>query len=263
MKINLNLKETGTSPVVIHGNGKSSRGLTVYHKIIEKFLTNESPTETTDTKDITIVSWKGGKYKNTETMLETFMRFYDFPIVMLDWPENTNFWEGSKSKVTKTLEAINNGLINTKYVMWFDAGDVGLLRHPHELLEKYKEYYSDYDLVFNAEKNNYPTPERMAPVSDDLNSRFEEIKKLDEEKTHGSSYKYLNSGCLIGKTETLKTFLEHASTIGLDEPINDTVMCRIAQYDMEDKVCVDNLCKLFVCLYNVSDDEIEIGVSDE
>ena len=96
MKINLNLKETGTSPVVIHGNGKSSRGLTVYHKIIEKFLTNESPTETTDTKDITIVSWKGGKYKNTETMLETFMRFYDFQ----------RFSNNSTKQFTKTYESL-------------------------------------------------------------------------------------------------------------------------------------------------------------
>ena len=100
-------------------------------------------------------------------------------------------------------------------------------------------------------------------VEKSLNERFEEVKRFDEIKEHNSSFKYLNSGCLIGKTDTLKEFLELASTIGLDEPINDTVMCRIAQYDMKDKVCVDHLCKLFVCLYGIENEEITIGVSDE
>ena len=263
MSVNLTVKKTNNNPVVIHANGKSSRGVTIYHKIMNEFFETQKPVTTEDTKDITIVTWKGGKYANEETILETCMRFYDFPIVILDWPPNTNFWEGSKTKVTKTLEAINDGLINTKYVMWFDAGDVMLLNHPTELLKKYKEHFSEWDLVFNAEKNNYPKPDRMESVDNSLNKKFEEVKSFDESKNHGSPFKYLNSGCLIGKTETLKELLELASTIGLDEPINDTVMCRIAQYDMKDRVCVDHLCKLFVCLYGVEDEEIKIEVTDE
>ena len=60
----------------------------------------------------------------------------------------------------------------------------------------------------------------------------------------------------------MKKFLEHASTIGIDEPINDTVMCRVAQYDMRDKVTADHECKLFVCLYNGPISEQEVHLKD-
>ena len=190
------------------------------------------------------------------------MRFYDYPILILDWPKDTNFWEGSKSKVTETLKAINSGLVDTEYVMWFDAGDVMLMNHPKYILDGYFKYFSEFDLVFNAEKNNYPRDNRLGGVDSELVDRFHDVIDFDESKTHGTPYKYLNSGCLVGKTDYLKKFLEHASTIGMDQAINDTVMCRVAQYDMKDKVAVDNKCKLFVCLYDVGETEMEVIVNE-
>jgi len=271
MNTNIKIKETNTTPVVIHAAGHSKREPGgVWETLSNTFMANQQLISVDEDIDVTIVTWKGGKFRDEETILETMMRYYDFPIVILDWPENTNFWEGSKSKVTETLKAINDGLINTKYVMWFDASDVMLTRHPKDILDGYLKHFSNFELVFNAERNNYPKSERMVPVDSKLRARFDEVINFDESKTHGTSYKYLNSGVMVGKTEYLKKFLEHASTIGIDEPINDTVMCRIAQYDMKDKVTADNECKLFVCLYNgpISEQEVhlkdvEITVSDE
>ena len=117
--------EKNTTPLILHGNGKSSRDPNgVYNTVINKFFTQKTPMSLKENIDLTVVTWKGGKFKDTETILEKFMRFYDFPILILDWPENASFWEGSKSKVTTTLEAIKNKTIKTKYVLWLDVGDV-------------------------------------------------------------------------------------------------------------------------------------------
>ena len=258
--IELKLNETNTTPLVIHANGKSSREFNgVFDNLQSMFMKNQVPISTDIDFDVTVITWKGGKYANQETILETCMRFYDFPLLVLEWPENTNFWEGSKSKVTKTLEAIKNGYVKTKYVMWFDAGDVILLEHPSVILEKYMELFSG-KLVFNAERNNYPKDNRMAPVGEVIRNRFDSVVKFDNTKDN-TTFKYLNSGCLVGETKQLETFLEHTSTIGIDEPINDTVMCRIAQYDNSEEIVVDNNCELFVCLYGVEMDDVELRVS--
>ena len=105
--IELKLNETNTKPVVIHANGKSSREPNgVFDNLQSMFMKHQEPVSIGNDFDVTIVTWKGGKYSNQETILETCMRYYDFPIVILDWPSNTNFWEGSKTKVTKTIEGI-------------------------------------------------------------------------------------------------------------------------------------------------------------
>ena len=268
MAINVTIKETGNKPLMLHGNGKASRTIGgSYDTVYKEFIKTQSPMSIGDDHDITVVTWKGGKYANEETVLELFMRYYDYPIVVLDWPEGLNFWEGSKAKVTNTLAAINDGTINTKYVYWADASDVLTLRHPKVLLDRYKELYGDTDckLLFNAERNNYPTPQRMEGVSDVVLNPWHETQAYDEVKgeEHGTSFKYLNSGGLIGETETLKELLELAAEIGPDEKINDTVQCRIAQYMMKDRVWVDHTCKIFACLYGVDMQDIIMENNNE
>jgi hypothetical protein len=254
--IKVKIKETNSNPSILHGNGKASRLPNgVYNNLKSKFLNTQTPIQ--DKNDnVTIVTWKGGKYANQETILETCMRYYDHPIVILDWPENKHFWEGSKFKVTGTLDAIKQGLVTTEYVMWFDCSDVILLESPSDILTNYQKHFEDYDLVFCAERNHYPKSDRMTAVSTDIISQYDKIYEYDN-KSSPSTFKYLNSGCLVGKTSKLQEFLKEA-TIGLDEDINDTVMCRIAQYNMRDSVTVDKECKLFACLYDVGPEDVEI-----
>jgi putative aminopeptidase FrvX len=68
---------------------------------------------------------------------------------------------------------------------------------------------------------------------------------------------------LIGETETLKELLELAASIGPNEKINDTVQCRIAQYQMKDRVWVDHTTKIFACLYGVDMQDITMENSNE
>ena len=157
--------------------------------------------------------------------------------------------KGDNFQSQKALDAIKQGLVTTEYVMWFDCSDVILLESPSDILTNYQKHFEDYDLVFCAERNHYPKSDRMTAVSTDIISQYDKIYEYDN-KSSPSTFKYLNSGCLVGKTSKLQEFLKEA-TIGLDEDINDTVMCRIAQYNMRDSVTVDKECKLFACLYDV------------
>ena len=287
MSVNVKLKETNTNPIIIHANGKSKKtmsgqiGNEIYSStdIIEgntwpdmvySFLENQKPISLEEDLDVTIVTWKGGKYLNKETILERCLRYYDFPLLTLEWPEGKSFWEGSKYKVFNTLKAINDGTINTKYVMWFDTSDVLLLRHPKVILESYQELFSDYGLVFNAERNNYPSYERVATTqtmkgvtsTPELIKEWKDVRDEDD-LNEISSFKYMNSGALVGKTETLKRFLDIAANVDPKGPINDTVMCRVAQKRMLDEVKVDRECKLFGCLWGVTESEVEVTTENE
>ena len=96
MSVNVKLKETNTNPIIIHANGKSKKtmsgqiGNEIYSStdIIEgntwpdmvySFLENQKPISLEEDLDVTIVTWKGGKYLNKETILERCLRYYDFP----------------------------------------------------------------------------------------------------------------------------------------------------------------------------------------
>ena len=245
----IKLKETNTSPLVIHANGKSKRDANLYPKLEETFTSTTTPI-TDQSKDLTIVTWKGGKYRDTEMILETCMRYYNHEITVLPWPNTTDFWEGSKYKINGTLEYLKN--VKTKYFMWFDVSDVILTAPPSEILRKYKEHF-DSKLVFNAERNHYPKENRQTGWSDSLKDQYRSLEEYDD--TFPTSFKYMNTGCCVGETDLVIRFLETCQK-WMSERINDTVAGRLAQREMESDVVVDRNCELFVCLYNVEPNEI-------
>jgi|TARA_Y100000310_G_scaffold220787_1_gene222374 hypothetical protein len=251
------INETNTYPKIIHANGNSKRSGLVYESIINKFLTTQKPIIDADS-DLTIVTWKGGKYKNEETILEKCMRFYDHPIAILDWPENEEFWEASKTKIVGTLNFLNSN-INTKYFMWFDAGDVVLTEPPSKILEVYKNKFND-KLVFCAERNHYPKENRQLNWSVELRNQYKKLENDDNQ--YDVSFKYMNTGCCVGKTDIVIEFLKTCKK-WLHHPINDTVAGRLAQKEMSDRVVVDRNCELFVCLYDVSIDEVKIDTKTD
>lgn len=246
----LHIKETNTFPPIIHGNGKSKRD-SLYKSIEAKFISNHANANSI-ASDLTIVSWKGGKYKGIDTILEKCMRGYGQDLTILDWPNNTNFWEGSKYKITGTLNYLKS--VSTKYFMWFDASDVILLQSPLEILKIYKDKFSG-KLVFNAERNHYPKENRQGGWSNNLKSQYKSLELYDN--TFPTTFKYMNTGCCVGETKIAIRFLEKCMD-WIGERINDTVAGRLAQREMESDVVVDRGCDLFVCLYNVNETEVEI-----
>lgn len=99
---------------------------------------------------------------------------------------------GLGSKPREVYKAIKEGLINSKYVIFTDCFDYVFTQSPKYLFDKYLLYYENIPLVISSEKNCYP---------DDLKEQYDALPVT-------SSYKYLNSGMIVGETEALLAVLE-------------------------------------------------------
>ena len=86
--------------------------------------------------------------------------------------------------------AIQRGLIKTKYIIFCDCFDLVFAAPPEEIILKFLQF--DADLVISAERNCFPDTYKA------------EYDKLPAE----SSYKYLNSGMIVGYTDALLKTLE-------------------------------------------------------
>lgn len=86
--------------------------------------------------------------------------------------------------------AIKSGHIKTKYIIACDCWDLVFCAHPEEIIERFESM--DCDLVISAERNCFP---------DDLKTEYD---KLDAK----SSFKYLNSGMIVGYTDKMLELLE-------------------------------------------------------
>ena len=125
-------------------------------------------------------------------------------------------------------------------------------------MEKFKEISlnTGTKIIFNAEKNNYPKPNRMNNISPKVMEQWNETLVNDE--NNKGPFKYLNSGVLIGETKELEKLLETSSNIGPNDPINDTVQCRITQYLHKDTATIDTNTDIFACLYDVERSDVKI-----
>lgn len=99
-------------------------------------------------------------------------------------------YRGLGDKPRFVYRAIKQGLIKTKYIIFCDCWDLVFASTPEEIIEKYLAFNSD--LVISAEKNCFP---------EDLKEEFDKLP-------YTSSYRYLNSGMIVGTTDSLLTTLE-------------------------------------------------------
>lgn len=105
---------------------------------------------------------------------------------------NPGEYKGLGSKPRLLYEAIKENKIETKYIIFNDCFDLVYACHPDKLFLKYKQFASP--IVISAEKNCFPG---------DLKGKYDELQE-----DRGSSYKYLNSGMIVGETEAILTALE-------------------------------------------------------
>lgn len=115
-------------------------------------------------------------------------------------------WKGLGSKPKWLYKALNENIINTHYILFTDCWDFVFSENPDKLMSEYFNRFGA-DLVFSAEKNCFPADTK------------EEYDKLP----FTSSYKYLNSGMIVGKTEAMYELLKFMKP---DEIVDD--------YRMED-----------------------------
>ena len=258
--------ETQTYPCVIHANGNSKKQDRAGFKswiTTQNYLKNMKETSEPIRDDLTVVTWKGGKYEGIETILEYSCRKYGVPIMTLPWPSHiTDFWEASKAKVYETLKAIESGMIHTKYMLALDAGDVALLEHPNKILERFLGEFKGYKAVWNAEANNWPNIKTTTKYVHypDLDEYMIKITKRDDEERQktGSRFAYMNVGATIGETDSYRSFYKNGIDACMTLRTNDTTMGRIAQFLEPENHAIDRECKIFQCLYGVTTDTLKV-----
>lgn len=115
-------------------------------------------------------------------------------------------YTGLSDKPRILYNAIKAGKIPEKKICFVDAWDVVFARPFEEVMERYDSYFKGEVLV-GAEKNCFP----------------QNFKREYDRLDHGnSSYRYLNSGVIIGKTEAILTILEAMDAPNLPVDYHDS-----------------------------------------
>ena len=104
--------------------------------------------------------------------------------------QNDQAWNGFSMKPKWLYRAIKEGIIKSDYLIFSDSWDLLFAAHPNEIMQKYLSM--DADIVINAEKNMFPA------------DYAEGFAKLEAP----TKWRYLNSGLIVGKTESILTCLE-------------------------------------------------------
>lgn len=134
-----------------------------------------------------------------DSFFRSLEKYSTEPLVLSNELMGTVF-NGTGSKPNWQCRAIKEGLIKSKYVFFVDCWDLFFAEHPDKAFEKYLSFNSP--IVFNSEKNCFPN-----------------FLKEDYDKLYNgtSSYKYLNSGMIVGETEAILTGLESMGAPNLQE----------------------------------------------
>jgi len=99
-------------------------------------------------------------------------------------------YTGLCDKAKFLYRAIKAGYVKTEYIIVCDCWDLVFCTTPEEIILKFLGF--DCDLVISAERNCFPA---------DLVSEYDNL-------SHTSSFKYLNSGMIVGRTDAMLYMLE-------------------------------------------------------
>src|ERR1700741_4438845 len=102
-----------------------------------------------------------------------------------------SYYQGLGDKPKFVYRAIKRNLIPEKYIIFCDCWDLVFAAKPEDLLSYYHRWFNS-PLVISAEKNCFPA---------DLKDNYDNLD-------YTSSYKYLNSGMIVGETAALLETLE-------------------------------------------------------
>ena len=99
-------------------------------------------------------------------------------------------YQGLGDKPKFVYRAIKEGHIKSKYIIFCDCFDLVFCTTPEEIIKRFLTF--NVPLVFSSEKNCFP---------DDVKVEYDRLN-------YESSYKYLNSGFIVGETQSLLEVLE-------------------------------------------------------
>lgn len=126
----------------------------------------------------------------------------DAPYLVLS-PENMkDRYDGLGTKGKWLYRAIKEEMIKSEYIIFSDCWDLVFTISPSHLFETYLQWFPDKPIVISSEKNCFPA---------DLKDEYDSLP-------YTSSYRYLNSGMIVGKTSDMLKILE---AMDLDNVPND------------------------------------------
>ena len=170
--------------------------------------------------------------------------------LLLGGGSDKGIYGGHGSKVRLLKEAIENGTVDTDYIIFCDTWDVLFTSSPEYILERYLALYGDSHLLFCAEKNCFP------------NSGLSGSHTATE-----SAFKYLNAGGAIGATSLFHSVLVsmRAETIPDDGMLNG-VMFEPSDQNLwmeyhcrrENSIVLDNNCEIFQSMHGVDPVEFDL-----
>lgn len=134
-----------------------------------------------------------------------FMSLGEHPHMVISGGGDYGNWGGLASKPKWLYKAIKDGVIKEDYIIFVDNWDLIFLTDPKEMMIRYLSFGAD--VVVSSERNCFPG---------DIKSEFDKVEALTE-------YKYLNSGCIVGKTSAILTCLEAMDLPNLPDDHYDPV----------------------------------------
>lgn len=99
-------------------------------------------------------------------------------------------YQGLFDKPKFLYRCIKNEIITTEYIIACDCWDLVFITPPEVIIEVFKTF--DTDIVFSSERTCFP---------DDNKEAYDKLP-------YTSSYRYLNSGMIVGKTAAILKLLE-------------------------------------------------------
>ena len=164
-------------------------------------------------------------------------------------------FKGLASKPKMLQAYLESGGVKDKYMIFSDCWDIVFLKTPEEILEKYLQFNSS--IVFNAEKALWPRTD-LTPFYTD---------KYPESTS--APYRFLNSGFLIGETESILNLLrsmnlenivdDYIKDDGVWHHTNDQADFQEAFCNQPVKIELDTKANICQTLHGIPSNEFEFG----
>lgn len=233
---------TGTYPSIIHSPDEND----IWKSIVDNF--NRSYClYSINVNEVLVITWN-----NLEnSILEECLKKRKIPHIVLG--KEILVWNNLQ-KFALTLEAIKKHKF--KYLIGLDSHDVLFLGDLKRVLKKFKS--KKCELVFNCEKKFYPY----------FNDKYFLENKNFQDKVSKSIYKYLNSGCWMGKRDFCIKFFEECSKVRLWEILDCTDKLKLYNCDQSvvhnvfkkyyPNVQLDYNCDIFFNISFINNNELRL-----
>jgi hypothetical protein len=160
-------------------------------------------------------------------------------------------YTGLSDKPRILYNAIKDGKITEKYIVFVDAFDIVFAGTLENIMSKFKSF--NVPIVIGAERNCFP----------------QNFQKEYDRLPHTSSYKYLNSGVIVGETEAILEVLEamdapnlpvdyHDGRTGRNFHFNDQAYYMDLYLRQPVKMLLDYNCEIAQNMQDVTMDDIEL-----